>query len=120
MGFRVNIDRVIGAGLCAWFAADAAIIVEIHNAVRTRVQRLGWANLNARSMLTMITAHDWKHTARVRELPLFYILNPGPIDPNRNIMLCFTSNRAGVAADAVAIVDYESKIQIIFLIRVSE
>ena len=59
----------------------------------------------------MITAHDGKYPARVGELPLFYILNPGPIDPNRDIMLCFTSNRAGVAADAVAIVDDESKIQ---------
>ena len=66
----------------------------------------------------MITAHDGKHPARVRKLPLFYILNPGPIDPNRDIMLCFTSNRAGVAADAVAIVDNESKIQVIFLMRV--
>ena len=66
----------------------------------------------------MITAHDGKHPARIRELPLFYILNPGPIDPNRDIMLCFTSNRASVAADAVAIVNYESKIQDIFLMRV--
>ena len=66
----------------------------------------------------MITAHDGKYPARVRKLPLFYILNPGPIDPDGDIMLCFTSNRAGVAADAVAIVDYESKIQVIFLIRV--
>ena len=66
----------------------------------------------------MITAHDGKHPARVGELPLFYILDPGPIDPNRDIMLCFTSNRAGVAADAVAIVDDESKIQIIFLMKV--
>ena len=66
----------------------------------------------------MITPHDGKHPARVGELPLFYILNPGPINSNRDIMLCFTSNRAGVAADAVAIVDYESKIQVIFLVRV--
>ena len=66
----------------------------------------------------MITAHDGKHPARIGELPLFYILDPGPIDPNRDIMLCFTSNRAGVAADAVAIVNYESKIQVTFLIRV--
>tara|TARA_B000000557_G_scaffold250397_1_gene236676 strand:- start:229 stop:456 length:228 start_codon:yes stop_codon:yes gene_type:complete len=66
----------------------------------------------------MITAHDGKHPARVGELPLFYILDPGPIDPNRDIMLCFTSNRASVAADAVAIVNYESKIQDIFLMRV--
>ena len=66
----------------------------------------------------MITAHDRKHPARIRELPLFYILDPGPIDPDRNIMLCFTSNRAGVAADTVAIVNYESKIQVIFLMRV--
>ena len=62
-------------------------------------------------MFTMITAHDGKHPARIRELPLFYILDPGPIDPDRDIMLCFTSNRAGVAANAVAIVDDESKIQ---------
>ena len=66
----------------------------------------------------MITAHDGKHSARIRELSFFYILNPSPINPNRDIMLCFTSNRAGVAADAVAIVDNESKIQVIFLIRV--
>ena len=68
-------------------------------------------------MFTMITAHDWKHPARIRELPLFYILDPGPIDPDRDIMLCFTSNRAGVATDTVAIVDNESKIQVIFLIK---
>ena len=66
----------------------------------------------------MITAHDGKYPARVGELPLFYILNPGPIDPNRDIMLCFTSNRAGVATNTVAIVNYESKIQDIFLMRV--
>ena len=66
----------------------------------------------------MITTHYGKHPARVGKLPLFYILDPGPIDPDRNIMLCFTSNRAGVAADAVAIVDNESKIQVIFLMRV--
>ncbi len=66
----------------------------------------------------MITAHDGKHPACIRELALFYILDPGPIDPDGDIMLCFTSNRAGVAADAVAIVDYESKIQVIFLMRV--
>ena len=59
----------------------------------------------------MITAHDGKYPARVGKLPLFYILDPGPIDPDGDIMLCFACNRAGVAADAVAIVDYKSKIQ---------
>ena len=62
-------------------------------------------------MFTMITAHDGKYPARVGKLPLFYILDPGPIDSDGDIMLCFTSNRAGVAADTVAIVNYESKIQ---------
>ena len=62
-------------------------------------------------MFTMITAHDGKHPSRIRELPLFYILDPGPINPDGNIMLCFTSNRAGVTANTVAIVNYESKIQ---------
>ena len=59
----------------------------------------------------MITAHDGKYPARIGKLPLFYILDPGPIDPDGDIMFCFTCNRAGVAADTVAIVYYESKIQ---------
>ena len=59
----------------------------------------------------MIAAHDGKYSARVGKLPFFYILNPGPIDPDGDIMLGFAGNRAGVAADAVAIVYYESKIQ---------
>ena len=67
----------------------------------------------------MITAHDGKYPASIGKLPLFYILDPGPIDPDGDIMLGFAGNRAGVAADAVAIVNYESKIQVIFLIRVS-
>ena len=66
----------------------------------------------------MIAAHDGKHPARVGELPLFYILDPGPIDPDGDIMLGFAGNRTGVAADAVAIVDYESKIQVSFPISV--
>ena len=66
----------------------------------------------------MIAAHDGKYSARVGKLPLFYILDPGPIDPDGDIMLGFAGNRAGVATDAVAIVDDESKIQVIFLMRV--
>ena len=52
----------------------------------------------------MITAHDGKYPARVGKLPLFYILDPGPIDPDGDIMLGFAGNRAGVAADARALV----------------
>ena len=59
----------------------------------------------------MITAHDGKYPARIGKLPLFYILDPGPIDPDGNIMLCFTGNGTGVATDTVAIIYYESKIQ---------
>ena len=59
----------------------------------------------------MITAHDGKHPARIRELSLFYVLDPGPIDPDGDIMLGFAGNRTGMAADTVAIINYESKIQ---------
>jgi len=63
----------------------------------------------------VIAAHDGKHPARVGELPLFYILDPGPVDPDRNFVLGFAGNGTGVTADAVAIVDDESKIQRILL-----
>jgi hypothetical protein len=61
----------------------------------------------------MITTHDGKQTARIGELSFFYLLNPGPIDSNWNLMFRFASSRTGVATDTFSIVDYESVFHIV-------
>jgi hypothetical protein len=55
----------------------------------------------------MIAAGDLEHAPGIREGALFDVLDPGAIDAELNLVLGFASDRAGMAADALAIVDYE-------------
>ena len=86
------------------------IVVEIHNAVRTRVQRLGRADFNTGCVLTVIAAHDGKHPARIGELPFSTYLTQVRLTPMGHHAQIY-KQPCSVAADAVAIVDDESKIQ---------
>ncbi len=56
----------------------------------------------------MIAARDLKYSARIWKHALFNILYPSPIHAHRNVILSFARDGAGVASDALAIVDYES------------
>ena len=56
----------------------------------------------------MVAARDLKYAARVREDAFLDILDPGPIDAHRHLVLCLASDGAGVASDALAVIDYEA------------
>jgi len=56
----------------------------------------------------MIAARHLKHAARIRKDSLLNILDPGPIDAHRHLVLCLASDGAGVASDALAVIDYET------------
>ncbi len=56
----------------------------------------------------MIATHDREATSCRRKCAFFDILDPGPIDPNRDFVLCLTCNRARMAPDALSIVDDET------------
>ena len=76
-GVRIDVERVVGAGLHAALAADAAAVVEIDDAVRAIVQGDGGADLDAGSILAMIAAQNAEVAARVGELALLDVLDYG-------------------------------------------
>jgi hypothetical protein len=53
----------------------------------------------------VIATVDEKIAARVGKLALFDIFDPGAIDANRDVVLCFASHCAGVAANTLTLVD---------------
>jgi hypothetical protein len=59
----------------------------------------------------MVAPHHGKNTAGIRELAFFNVLDPSTINPYRDIMFCFTSNRTSMATNTISIVDYKTKIQ---------
>ena len=56
----------------------------------------------------MIAARDLKYAARVGENAFLDILDPGPVHAHRYLVLGLACHRAGVASDALAVVDYEA------------
>jgi hypothetical protein len=54
---RVHIDRVVGAGLRARFAADASAVVKIDNAVFACEQRRHRTDLDTRRVRAVIAPH---------------------------------------------------------------
>jgi hypothetical protein len=58
----------------------------------------------------MIAALDRENSACAGKFTLFNILDPGPIDSDRQIMLLLASNCASMTSDALPVVDDESVI----------
>jgi hypothetical protein len=56
----------------------------------------------------VIAAQDSKVTARVWITAFFNILDPCSIHADGDIMFCFTSNSAGMTADAAVLINDES------------
>jgi len=110
VGVGVDVKRVVRTGLHAAFAADAAALVEIHNAVVTFEQRGHRTNLDARRIVAMVAAHDREQPPGVGKFAFLNIFYPRPIDAEWHFMLRFAGDGAGVTADALAIVDDEAKI----------
>ena len=55
---RVDVKRVIGTSLHAGSATDAAIVIEVDDAVIAREQRGRWTDRRTWRILTMIAAMD--------------------------------------------------------------
>lgn len=56
----------------------------------------------------MITARDLENSPRIRKFPLFDVLHPSTVHSQWNLILGFARDCAGVAADALAIIDNEA------------
>src|SRR5208337_306084 len=104
----VNINGIIRPSLHAGLAPDAAGGVEIYNPVSALVHGGYRTDFDAWRFLAVTAAGHLEDTPRVRELPLLHILDPRPVDAQRNLVLDFACHRAGMTADALAAVDDDS------------
>jgi len=97
--------------LHARFTSNATITIKINNAVGTGVKRGGWTNFHTRRIGAMVTTVDRKFPSVVRKFTLFDIFHMGAIDTNGNIKFTFTRHRAGMTANAHAVIYDKSVIQ---------
>src|SRR5437879_345624 len=108
-GIGVDEDGVVRTGIHTCLAANAAAVVEVDDAVVPSEERIRGADRDARGIVTVVAAHHRVEAPRVGKDPLFDVLNPGPVDPQRNTKLRLAGDGAGVAADARILVDEESE-----------
>ena len=58
----------------------------------------------------MIATLHGKHTPGIGKFPFLDVFDPSPIDADRQIVFLLAGDRAGVTADALAVVDDEAVI----------
>ena len=109
-GIRVGVDvqRVVRAALHAGLAADAPVAVEVDDAVVARVEGARGADRHARRALAVVAAEDGEVPPRARPLAALDVLHPRAKRPDGDVVLFLARHRAGVTADAPALVDDES------------
>jgi hypothetical protein len=94
--------------LHAALAPDAAVAVEVDDAVGAAVKRAGRADLNAGSCVAMIAAHDPEMAAGVRELALLDVLYPGAKHADGYVILFLARHRAGMTPDASILIEHKA------------
>jgi hypothetical protein len=94
--------------LHAGLAADAALVVEIDNAIAAAKQRYGGANFYARRVVAVITAQHGEMAPRVGIVTLFYVFDPGAVNTNGNIVFFLACDRTRMATDAAVLIDEKS------------
>src|SRR5207245_11310153 len=105
---RVDVERVVGTRLHARLTADAAVAVEVEDAVGAAVERDRRAERHARGAVAVVAAEHGEGAPRVRESPPFDVLDPGAEDAEGHLVLLFARHGARVTADAAALVDHEA------------
>ena len=104
----IDIEGVVGACLHAGLTSDATIVIEVHDPVASGEECSGGANLRTGRVLAMIAPVDAELPCGIWEGPFLDVLDMGPVDSYRNVMLRLACHCASVASDTSLVVDYES------------
>ncbi len=102
---RIHIDGVVRTGLHARLAADAAVVVEVDEAVGALVHRGDGADLDAGRLFAVIAAENSEVAFDFWKGADFDVLDPGAEGADGDVVFGFTRGGAGVAADAAGLVD---------------
>jgi len=108
MGFWIDKERIVGAGLHTGLTANTAIRIKIYNAILSLVERCDGADFHTGCVRTVVTPMDCKKPSGIGEGPLFHIFHPGAKNAYRDVVFRLTGYRTSVAANAFAVVDDES------------
>jgi hypothetical protein len=103
----IDIECIVGAGLHAAFATDTAAIVEIYDSIRTAEERVGGTNLDAGSVVAVVTSHHAEVAPGLGELAGLHVFDPGSEDSDGDLVFLLARHCAGVAADASILVNNE-------------
>jgi hypothetical protein len=101
----VDMNRIERARLDAGLTSDTPIVGDVHDSVRALVHGADRADVDARRVGTMVTAEDSKVAAHMGKLPHLDGLYPSAVHPERHVVLRFARRAAGVATDALGLVD---------------
>jgi hypothetical protein len=96
--------------LHAGFAADAAAIVEVNDAIGARKERSNGTNRNAGRVGAVIASHHREESPRVREFSLLNVLHPRAVNADGDVVFRFTRDSTGMTADALAIIYDETEV----------
>jgi hypothetical protein len=105
--------------LHAGLTADASLAVEIDDAVGSAEKRDGRADLDAGGVIAVIAAQNAEMPPHIRIAAFLNVLNPRAIYSDRNVVLFFASDGAGVTADAAVVIYEKAVAHPLFTIAVS-
>jgi hypothetical protein len=94
--------------LHAGLATDATGVVEIDDAIGAAKQSDRGADFYAGSIVAVVAAQHGEMAPRIRVVTLLYVLDPGAVNAQRDIVFFFAGDRAGVAANAAILIDEKS------------
>ncbi len=105
VGVGIDIQGIVRTGLHAGFAADAAVLVEVHDAVGAGVERFHGTDFDAGSIGAVVATQHREQPPGIGESAFFHLFDPGAKHPDGYFVFAFTGGGAGVAADTLAVVD---------------
>jgi hypothetical protein len=104
----IHVNGIVGTGLHAGLATNAALGVEIDDAILALVHRGHRTDRDAGRFLAMVAARDLKYSACVRVNALLDVLHPRPVHADGHMVFGLARYRAGMTSDALPIIDNEA------------
>ena len=108
MGVWVYVEGIVRASLHAGLTPYASILIKIHNAIFSVVERTGGTDGDAGGIGAVIAPHDREQSSCIWKTAFLHLLYPGAINAYGHLMFRLAGRRAGVTAYALPIVNDES------------
>ncbi len=106
---RIYVEGIVGTGVHTGLAANAVVVLEVHDPIVSAVEGGRGADRHARSILTLVATHHRELAGNVGESTGLDVLHPGAVDSERDVMLALAGNGASVTANTRIAVEEKSE-----------